>query len=135
MHDFLLYVFYPNPGHAGYADAWMTVSLIACGVLVVGSFAVRFWRSKLLQNSITKKLSKTWSPAMFWFGVVGLVLLISRVEKIQFIAMRFLWVLWVIAVLLYLFAQWKIFRSRHYAIIPTVKTGDPRDKYLPKRKK
>lgn len=134
MSPLLTYLFYPNPGAAAYGDPWVIAVLVLCAALVAGAIAVRRWRAHL-ENAVTKKLSRTWSAALFWFGCVGFVLTIARVEKIQFVAMRFLWVLWVIGLLLYVVAQVRIFRMRHYAVLPRVTREDPRAKYLPGRKK
>jgi hypothetical protein len=112
----------------------MLILLGICVVLILASIVIRYWR-RGLTNPITKKLSRSWSSAALWFGIVGIVLVVSRVESIQFLAMRFMWVLWGLAFLVYLFFQWRLFRSRHYEILPKMKVEDPRDKYLPKSKK
>lgn len=135
MSKLLTYIFYPNPGQFTYASAEIQVGLALCAALVLSSFGVRMWRARLT-NSVTKKLSRAWSSVLFWFGVVGIVLLIARVEKIQFFAMRFAWVLWGIAFLLILFLQYKVYRARHYEVMPRAATpDDPRAKYLPGKKK
>jgi len=59
----------------------------------------------------------------------------ARVEQIQFLAMRFLWVLWGALLLAYVVFQILRFRARNYVVLPSVRTDDPRDKYLPGRKK
>lgn len=130
----LTYLFYPNPGHAAYGDAAVIAALALCVGLVVLSFAIQYWRGRI-QNAVTKKLSRTWSSISFWFGVVGLVLAVSRVEKIQFIAMRFLWALWALLLILIVILQWRIFRMRHYEVLPRVGKVDPRDLYLPGKKR
>ena len=135
MMSILSYLFLPNPARADYGDPWVIGAFAALAALVAVSFLIRYWRAKIATGAVTKKLSRSWSSAAFWFGVVGLVLLVSRVEKIQFVAMRFLWVFWGLAAVLYVFLQWRIFASRHYEVLPTVRREDPRAKYLPKAKK
>lgn len=130
----LTYLFHPNPGQLAYSSPSAIAVLSACAVLVVLSFAVKYWRGRL-KNAVTKKLSRAWSSISFWFGVVGLLLTVSRVEKIQFIAMRFLWVLWGMLFLLLIILQWRIFRMRHYAVLPRADVLDPRDRYLPGKKR
>lgn len=135
MMDFLAYVFYPNPGRLTYGSTQILVLFAVCGGLVVLSFVIHFWR-KGLSNAMTKKLSKSWSSTAFWFGVVGLVLIVSRVEKIQFLAMRFAWVLWAVALLAAIFIQFRVFRMRHYQVLPRAESPeDPRSKYMPGKKK
>ena len=135
MMSILTYLFYPNPGRLTYGSTQIIVLFVVCGGLVLLSFAVRYWR-KGLQSAVTKKLSKTWSSCAFWYGIVGLVLIVSRVEKIQFLAMRFAWVLWALAALATLFLQYRLFRMRHYEVLPRkVTTNDPRAKYMPGKKR
>lgn len=130
LRQYLGYFFYPNPGGASYTSASMLTLIALCCVLVALSIAIRLWRTRL-QNPVTKKLSRSWSSAAFWFGVVGLLLVVCRVEGIQFLAMRSFWGVWLLAALVYLFFQWKIYRARHYEILPKVTVTDPRSRYLP----
>ena len=130
----LTYLFYPNPGPVALSNPKALVLLIACGLMVVGSFAIKKWRSRL-SNAVTRKLSRSWSMASFWFGIVGCFFVFSRMESIGYLSIRFWWVLWLIALLLYLFIQVRVFRARHYEILPRESTKDPRSRYLPKRKK
>jgi hypothetical protein len=130
----LRYFFYPNPGNVTYGSPSM-IALLALSVgLIVLSFVLRSWRAKLT-NPITKKLSRSWSSVSFWFGVTGVVLVVSRVEQIQFFAMRFFWFLWLVSALVYIWFQWRQFRARHYRVLPTMTVDDPRERYLPKRRK
>ena len=131
----LSYLFWPNPGNAYYDSRSMVILLTVSAALIIVSFLIRFWRKKL-QNPITKKLSKTWAGASLWFGIVGIVLVVSRVEQIQFLAMRFMWVLWALAAAAFVFIQVRLFRARHYEVLPSAVVSDPRDMYLPgKRRK
>ena len=134
MTTLFSYLFYPNPGQLTYSDPAALWTLILCGGLIVVSFGLRFWR-KSLQNAMTKKLSRTWPAALLWLGIVGILLMVARVEQIQFFAMRFLWLLWAVAAALYLFIQLRLFRARHYQVMPRVTLNDPRAQYLPGRKK
>lgn len=129
------YMFSPNPTDiAHYSDVWV-IGLIALSLLfVVGSFGISFWRKKI-SNSVTRKLSASWSSVAFWMGIVGLVLVVARVERIQIIAMPFLWIIWAAILLLYVIVQWRIFVMKHYAVLPRSVEVDPNDRYLPKRKK
>lgn len=105
-----------------------------CGGLIVLSFLIKFWRSKL-SNSVTKSLTGGWSSAAFWFGIVGLVLVVSRVEMIQFVSMRAIWAIWTFVLGLYVFFQFVQFRRRHYTVVERAHVTDERDKYLPRKKK
>lgn len=133
MSDFLVYLFWPNPGNAHYSSPKALTLLIVCGLLVVASFVVSRWRKR--QNDQLRRLSRSWPSAMMWFGLTGLVLIVSRVEQIQYVAMRFIWVLWIAAAVLYVFFQVKAFRMRYYEVLPAQSVTDPRSKYLPKRKR
>ncbi|MEK7590737.1 MAG: hypothetical protein AAB489_00830 [Patescibacteria group bacterium] len=129
----LSYLFYPNPGNAGYGSPKAILLLGICATFVVLSLLVRFWRGRL-GNPVTKRLSNSWSTALLSFGVTGIVLTVARVEGIQFVAMRFLWALWAAALALYLVYQIRNFRHRHYTVLPMVTVDDPRGKYLPAKK-
>lgn len=135
MNDFITFLFALNPGRAEYGSPSMLGLLSLCAGLIVLSFAIKFWRGRVT-NSITRKLSRTWGSISFWFGVAGIVLVVCRVENIQLLAMRFLWVLWAALFLFFLVIQIKIFRSRHYEVLPRATAPeDPRAKYLPGRKR
>lgn len=130
----LRYLFHPNPGHAGYPDTAIIGLFILLGALVALSIIIRLWRGRI-GNPMTRTLSRSWSSAAFWFGLIGLILVVARVEAIQFIAMRFLWVLWWGSVGLYVLFQVRQFMTRHYAVVREVRSVDPLMKYLPGRKK
>jgi hypothetical protein len=85
---------------------------------------------------MTKVLSRSWSTASLWYGIVGLILVVSRVEQIQFVSMRVLWVAWAFFLMLYVLFQFWQFQRRHYSVergggvAPT-----DYDRYLPRAKK
>jgi hypothetical protein len=112
----------------------MEFLLVLCIALIVLSFVIRVWRRKM-ESPVTKKLSRSWSSACFWFGASGLVLVVCRVEQIQFLAMRLFWALWILGALVYAFFQVRQFRARYYRILPKEPTIDPRDRYLPGKRK
>jgi hypothetical protein len=56
-------------------------------------------------------------------------------ESVGFLSIRFLWVFWIAVLALYLLVQVRVFRARHYEVLPSQRTDDPRSRYLPKRKK
>ncbi|MDD5751790.1 MAG: hypothetical protein PHS73_04710 [Candidatus Peribacteraceae bacterium] len=134
MRDFLIYLVWPNPGNAAYGSPKMQAALVLCAGLIVLSFVLKFWR-RSTHNPVSKRLSRSWPTASFWFGLTGLIFIVARVEGIGFLAMRLLWVFWVLSALLYLFFQIRIYRARHYQPLPRELTEDPREKYLPHRKK
>ena len=134
MSRYLLYVFRVNPGNAAYGDAWVVALLVLCGVLIVSSFLITRWR-KRQPNAVTRKLSRSWANASFWFGFLGLVLLVSRVEGIQFFAMRFWAYLLVVFTVIYVLFQVFVFRKRHYEVLPMQRMESGMEKYLPHRKK
>lgn len=134
MKDFFVYLFWPNPGNADYDSPKALALLIVCALMIVISIGLSFWRKKQ-GNPIMKKLSRSWASASFWFGLVGLILVVSRVEQIQFIAARVLWIVWAAALAFYLFVQIRSFRARYYTVLPHEPILDPRSKYLPKKKR
>lgn len=135
MSDLVTYIFWPNPPAPAYGDPKVMALLLLCGALVVGSFVMKHWR-KRLSNSVTRKLTRTYGPAMFWFGLVGLFLTVCRVEGISYLSMRLWWGVWFLGLIAFGIIQWKLFKSRHYEIVPQQKASqDPKDKYLPKKKK
>ncbi len=127
-------LFYPLPARAAYGSSTLLPLIVLCAALLVAAYAIRVWRSRM-GSALFKKLSKSWGTACFWFAVTGFVLIVARGEGIQYVAMRFWWVLWALAAALFVFVQIRLFRARHYEIIPTVKVVDARDEYLPKAKK
>ncbi len=130
----LRYLFYPNPLQATYGSDFIIALLAFSGALIVLAVVLFFWR-KHWADTVAKRLSGGWSFASFWFGVLGLILTASRVEGIQFFAMRVLLYVWALWMLLYVFFQFRKFRVRHYQILPSEKTSDSREKYLPGKKK
>ncbi|MBT3834835.1 hypothetical protein HOF56_01155 [Candidatus Peribacteria bacterium] len=128
------YWLYPNPGNADYTNLKALAVLSICLVLIVGSFAISRWR-KDMDNSVTKKLTKGWSGKMRLFAFAGIFLVICRVEEIQFFAMRSLLLVWGIALTLYVVFQAWWFRKKNYKIVKKKKISDPRDAYLPGKKK
>ena len=129
----LVYLFYPNPANAYYSSPKAALLLVICGLMVLVSFVVRYlrrnWDPKLRQ------LSRSWGSVLFWFGLVGLVLVVSRVEQIQYVSMRFWWLVWLLAMVAYVFLQFRLYKAKYYEVLPTAAISDPRDKYLPKKKK
>lgn len=135
MNTLITYIFWPNPPAPSYSNPKIVLLLLVCGALVVASFAFKHWR-KTLSNGVTRKLTKSYGPAMFWFGLVGLFLIICRVEGISYLSMRLWWVVWLLAVVAFAWLQFKLFKARHYTVVPKAKTPEnPNEKYLPKKKK
>lgn len=134
MNQFLVYLFWPNPGNAGYDSPKVIVLMAICALMILGSFALSFWRNRKASPAM-RKISKSWSSILFWFGLVGLILAVARVEQIQYVSMRFIWALWLAALIFAGYLQLRIYRNRYYEVIPATKTVDPRSKYLPKRKR
>jgi glucan phosphoethanolaminetransferase (alkaline phosphatase superfamily) len=134
MNDILTYLFWPNPGNADYGSPKAIALLALCALMVLGSFALSWWRRNKASPAI-RKVSRSWASAMRWFGIIGLLLVISRAEEIQYLSMRFLWAVWLGALLFYLFWQVRMYRNRYYEILPNEPVVDPRSKYLPKRKR
>ncbi len=131
--SFLSYIFWPNPPLTSYSNPKVLAVMLLCLALVVGAYAVKKWRAK--QQPVTKKLSRNWASAAFGFGLAGLFLVVCRVEGIQFFSMRFFWVLWAASIAFYLWLQMRLFRARHYEVMPAERVVDPMEKYLPGRKK
>ena len=88
-----------------------------------------------MHNTRTKKLTRTWSPLFFWFGIIGFFLIACRAEGISYLSMRFWWVLWIGAGVLFFLFQYKQYVTRNYEVIPKESADDPRGKYLPKKKR
>lgn len=108
--------------------------LILSVLLLVGAAVLSAWR-KRHSNPRVKHLSRSWASVSFWLGLIGLFLVVARVEEIQFLAMRIWWVLWVVAAVLYVFFQIRHFRAQYYQVLPADTSTDPRAAYLPKRKR
>lgn len=122
--------FYPNPGGATYASPKVIILFALCALLLVVSFAIGSWR-KRQSNSITRRLSRSWARTLRIFALIGVVLIVSRVEQIQFFAMRALFGVWVLSFALYAAVQFWFWKKRHYKVLPKKKIEDERDRYLP----
>lgn len=133
MKQLLINLVWPNPGGWHYADTKVQVILAGCLVLIALSFVIKYWRGQV-KNPATRKLSASWSAATLTFGIVALIMAVSRVETIQFVSMRALWVVWALCVVLYVISQLLGFRNRHYVVLEKKHHVDGRDKYLPKKK-
>ena len=132
--SFLLYLFWPNPGNAMYSSPKALLLLVLCGVFILCSFGIRFWRRRCA-DPILRKLTRSWASALLWFGISGIVLVVARVEYIQFVAMRFWWLVWCLALLAYCFFQYRNMQHRYYRVIRQGPIEDSREKYLPKAHK
>lgn len=131
----LTYLFWPNPPAPFYSSPKVAALLAVCISFLVASFIIRKWQ-RSHQNPITKKLARTWPTALRWFGGIGLFLVVCRVEGISYVSIRFWWVLWAVGLLIYIFAQYKLFSAKHYEVLPKEQlSADPRDKYLPGKKR
>jgi len=128
------YLLWPNPGKVDYDNPKIIALVVICLILIVGGYVVSRLRRRM-QNPVMKKLSRSWPLSGYWFGGVGLFLAISRAEGISFVSMRILWFIWLVVIIIYLFFQVRIYRARHYTVLPNESEVDPREKYLPKRKK
>jgi len=129
----LSYWFYPNPGSANYGSPKVLILFGVLGVFFLASFALAAWRNRH-QNSVTRRLAKSWAAALRWFSIIGIVLIICRVEEIQFFAMRILWAVWGLSIIVFILLQAWFWKRMHYSIIPRSTTEDPREKYLPRKK-
>ncbi|PIP65210.1 hypothetical protein COU77_02025 [Candidatus Peregrinibacteria bacterium CG10_big_fil_rev_8_21_14_0_10_49_16] len=109
----------------------ITLLSISTGLIVL-AVVVRFLRPRL--DAVARKLTRALPSVCTAFGLVGCVLVVSRVEGVQYLSMRFLWVIWFLLLGLFVVFQWKIYRQGHYRIERTSVEVSLRDKYLPARK-
>jgi hypothetical protein len=130
----LSYLFWPNPQATTYDNPKVMAILGLCGLFIVLSFAVARWR-KTKGNPVTRRLARSWPSAFIWFGVIGFILAIARVEQISYISMRVWWIVWGAVLLLFVYMQFRRWRTMHYEVLPQSRVNDPREKYLPKKKK
>jgi len=129
----IVYFLWPNPGQLPYNDPKIVTFLCLAFGLILLSFVLGSWRRRL-SNSVTKRLSRSWSTVSLWFGIIALVLIVSRAEQISYMSMRLWWAIWFFALLMYCFFQVRIFRARYYEKLPRKDIEDPRKKYLPNKK-
>lgn len=135
MSELVTYILWPNPPLTTYSNPKVVVLLLLAAALIAGSFAVSRWR-KSLTNAVTRKLTRAYAPAMFWFGIIALFLTVCRVEGISYLSMRLWWIVLLLAAVAFVAIQYKIFRARHYEIVPQQRvTSDPKERYLPQKKK
>ncbi len=133
--EILSYIFWPNPPAPAYTDSKVALIIGVCGLMIVSSFLFKRWRNTV-QNSMTRKLTKSYGSALLWFGLVGFFMVVCRVEGISYLSMRMWWFVWLLAIAFFVFLQVKMFRARHYEVLPNEQhIEDPKEKYLPKKKK
>ncbi len=133
MKQFFSYWLWPNPAGWHYEDS-RVMALLALSIgLIVLCFVIGRVRHRM-KNPITRSLTAGWPTASLWFGIVALVLTVSRVETIQFLSMRLIWAFWLLSLGLYIFFQMLQFRRRHYTVIQQSQVIDEREKYLPKKR-
>ncbi|MFA7681450.1 MAG: hypothetical protein WCX61_00290 [Candidatus Peribacteraceae bacterium] len=130
----MTYLLWPNPGMVPYDNSKVVALFCCCGAMVVAAFILRVWRRRTT-NTQLRKLSRSWSGALIWFGVIGLVLLISRTEQISYLSMRIWWVVWAVILVVYIAFQLRQFQTRYYKKLPGEHYADPRQEYLPRKKK
>lgn len=132
--SFLTYWLYPNPHNVAYSSPKVLLLLAVCFGMVIASFALKAWRRRT-KNPVTRKLSASWPGASMWFGITGLVMTVARVESVSYVSMRVWWAVWFAILALFVFAQYRLFRARHYEPVRGEKSADPRGDFLPKKKK
>ncbi len=134
MKNLLTYLLWPNPGAVTYDNPkFIAIFIVSVGLVLI-SFTLKMWR-KRTQDQMTKKLSKSWPRACLWFGIIGIVLAVSRAEQISYLSMRLWWGVWLLGWIVYAFFQLKIFKMKYYKKLPSEHEEDPRDRYLPRRKR
>lgn len=132
--SFFSSLFDPFPSAPVYSDIQALPFLLVAVALLIASYFLSRW-SRRNPNPVTKKLTKSWPRAAFIFGFIALILVVSRVEAIQYIAMPFWWVVWAIVGIFYVTLQFRVFRARHYQVLKSEHIEDPREKYLPRKKR
>lgn len=130
----LQFLFDGHPEPVGYDNPKVIALLILAFGLMAASYGIKLWRSRQ-PNPVTRTLSRSWAAAAFWFGFTALVFVISRTEGVFFLSIRFMWVLWLAAAIFYIIVQVRLFGARHYEVLTKTLQQDPREKYLPKRKR
>jgi preprotein translocase subunit YajC len=130
----LSYLFWPNNGTTPYSSTSVATFLVVCVLFIIISYYLRKWISKQ-SNKQTRKLTKSWPSILQWYGFIGVVLAVSRAEGILYLSMRIWWILWGATFVAIAILQWRKFTNKHYTVVEEVKVNDPRDKYLPKKKR
>lgn len=130
----ITYILWPNPPALNYDNTRILMLFFACFLLILIAIFIRSWRIRS-SNSVAKRLSRSWTRALIWFGIIGIIMVVSRVEQISYLSMRLWWVVWALSLIFYLLFQTRSFRLRYYQKIITKTEADPRERYLPKRKR
>ena len=128
------YLFWPNPGGVSYAGPHPRIAFLVCGILLLLSLVLRILRARSRSGSF-RRLSHGWARAVLWFSLVGLFLVVARVEEVQYVAMRFWWIVWGGSAAGYVFLQWRRTQRLWYEVIPSTPAQDFREKYLPHTKR
>jgi hypothetical protein len=130
----LSYLFWPNPPAVPYENPKVIALLGLTVLFFVLSLVLRCWR-RGVHNAVTRTLSRSWASACIGFGAASAVLTVARVEQISYVSMRFWWVIWGVALTLYVLLHLRRWRTMHYEVLPREESDDPREKYLPRRKR
>ncbi len=121
------------PGVLPYTHPLVVAMLALSALLFVCAFFVGRVRNGL--SGTMKKVSKSWGPLLCVFGVIGVILAVSRAEGITYFSMPFLAFLWALLLIVIFMLQFLLYRRRAYVILPQQRVEDPREKYLPKPKR
>lgn len=132
--NLLSYLFWPNPGGVMYSDPHPLIALLVCGLFLLSSLMVRRMHARSHSGPF-RRLTQGWARAFWWFGVLGLLLVVARAEEIQYVAMRFWWIVLGVSVVAYGAWQCRRARTLWYEVIPSAALPDSREKYLPHRKR
>lgn len=124
-------LFDAHPQALAYADPSVAAQLVAAVAMIAAAQVLRRVRFSAGRRGVTR----TWPPSLLVFGVAGAVLAVARAEAIAWLAMPLWSALWAGLAALLAVLQAAVWRRRTYTVVPVAKQTDPRDAYLPGKRR
>lgn len=126
-------IFTLQPGSVSYGHPM--AAAILCASLLAFAVGAVVRRRQHSATGYARQGLKAWGTLLFVFGVIGVMLGVSRAENIVFLAMPFLQILWALLLAVSSVIHLSLLRKRSYTILPSARVVDPRDEYLPKKRR
>jgi len=103
-------------------------------LLFISSIALQIYRKKYVKDKIVKKILKRYPSRLNAFGVVLLLLLLSREAGIPFLSMRIWWFLLLLLMIYWLSKTIFNFKKEYSKRLFRQKQNQFKNKYIPKKK-
>lgn len=120
-----------SPAPLGYSSVMSWGLCVAGAVLLLLSSVVR----RMKFPSSVRGATRTWPALLLAYGVTGILLGVSAAEGVTFFAMPALAALWALLLIVTTVLHALFWKKRSYVIVPQERRPDPRDAYLPGKRR